>query len=298
MKYVAIFFLFSIALACGGATDEPAPVADEPAPLVAGPGTIAASDGVSIAYTVSGAGSPVLVFIHGWMCDQSYWAAQAAAFSETNTVITIDLPGHGLSGMDREGWSMMAYGADVQTVVEHFGLTDVVLIGHSMGAPIVLETARLMPGQVAAAIAVDALHDADVKYDPEQKEGRLAMFENDFVGTCGRMSASMFAKDADSALVERVTSDMCDGSPEVGTALIGDFLDYDLGPALTAVADIPVQYINADMYPTNPEANQKYHPTFSGVVVQDVGHFLMMEKPEEFNELLRQVVANLNELPV
>jgi len=105
----------------------------------------------------------------------------------------------------------------------------------------------------------------------------------------------MFAKDADPALVERVTSDMCDGSPEVGTALIGDFLDYDLGPALTAVADIPVQYINADMYPTNPEANQKYHPTFSGVVVQDVGHFLMMERPEEFNELLRQVIDGLEQ---
>ena len=91
-----------------------------------------------------------------------------------------------------------------------------------------------LPLQVALELA-DALHDADVKYDPEQKEGRLAMFENDFVGTCGRMSASMFAKDADPALVERVTSDMCDGSPEVGTTLIGDFLDYDLGRALSTL---------------------------------------------------------------
>ena len=294
MKYLALFGLISFALACGGATDKLAPVADEPAPLVAGPGTIAASDGVSIAYTVSGTGSPVLVFIHGWMCDQSFWAAQVEEFSQSNTVITIDLPGHGLSGMDRDGWPLMAYGADVQAVIEHFGLTDVVLVGHSMGAPVALETARLMPGQVAAVIAVDALHDAGVKYDPEQKKGRLAAFENDFVGTCGQMSTSMFSENADPALVERVTNDMCDGSPEIGVALMRQFLDYELGPALAAV-DVPVRYINAGDYPTNVEANRSYQSNFDGVVMDDVGHFLMMEAPEEFNTHLAQVVAAISQ---
>jgi pimeloyl-ACP methyl ester carboxylesterase len=162
MKYLALFGLLTIALACGGAKDQPPPVADETAALGNGPGTVAAFDGVPIAYTVTGSGSPALVFIHGWMCDQTFWEAQVEEFSTSNTVITIDLPGHGLSGMDRDGWPMMAYGADVQAVVEHFGLTNVVLIGHSMGAPIALEATRLMPGQVAAVIAVDALHDADM----------------------------------------------------------------------------------------------------------------------------------------
>ena len=293
MKYIALFCLLSGVLACGGATDEQAPIADEPAPVVTGPGTVAASDGVSIAYTVSGKGSPVLVFIHGWMCDQTFWAAQVEEFSKSNTVITIDLPGHGLSGMGRDGWPMMAYGADVQAVVEHFGLDNVVLIGHSMGGPISLEAARLMPDRVIGVVGVDALHNADVKYDPERKKARLAAFEDDFVGTCRQMSTSMFSEGADPALVERVWSEMCDGSPEVGTTLIGEFLDYELGPALAAVADIPVLYINADKYPTNPEANQKYHPTFSGFIVPDVGHFLMMETPVEFNELLKQIVAAL-----
>ena len=293
MRFMALFGLLSLAVACGGATDEPAPEPATPAALVAGPGTVAAPDGVSIAYTVSGEGSPALIFIHGWMCDQSFWAEQVEEFSTSNTVITIDLPGHGLSGMERDAWPMMAYGADVQAVVEHFGLDNVVLIGHSMGGPIALEAARLMPGRVATVIGVDALHNADVKYDPEQKKARLAAFENDFVGTCRQMSTSMFSEGADPALVERVSSEMCDGSPEVGTTLIGEFLDYELGPALAAVSDIPVVYINADKYPTASEASQKYHPTFSGFIVPDVGHFLMMEAPEAFNELLRQVVEEL-----
>ena len=93
MKYLAIFGLLALTLACGGATDESAPEPAAPAALVAGPGTITAPDGVSIVYTVSGEGSPALVFIHGWMCDQTFWAAQVEEFSQTNTVIMIDLPG-------------------------------------------------------------------------------------------------------------------------------------------------------------------------------------------------------------
>ena len=223
MRFMALFGLLSLAVACGGATDEPAPEPATPAALVAGPGTVAAPDGVSIAYTVSGEGSPALIFIHGWMCDQSFWAEQVEEFRTSNTVITIDLPGHGLSGMERDGWPMMACGADVQAVVEKLGLNNVVLIGHSMGGAVVLEAARLMPDRVTGVIGVDSLHDAEAKYDPDQMKGYFAAYEADFVGTCLQMVTSMFQEDADPALVERVTNDMCDHSPEISIALLREF---------------------------------------------------------------------------
>jgi pimeloyl-ACP methyl ester carboxylesterase len=294
MKYVALFGLITIALACGGAHDEPPPIADERAALFEGPAAVAAPDGVSIAYTVSGSGSPALVFIHGWMCDQSFWAAQVEGFRQSNTVLTIDLPGHGLSGMEREEWSVLTYGADVRKVVEHLDLSEVVLIGHSMGGPVGLEAARLMPDRVIGVFAVDALQDADAEYDPEQMESMLAAFENDFVGTCGQFSTSMFSEGADAALVEQVIAAMCDGSPEIGVALMRDFIDYEMGPALAAV-DVPVRYLNSGMWPTNVEANRRYQPDFDGIIFNDVGHFLMMEKPETFNPALKEVVMALGQ---
>jgi len=293
MKYTALLGMLCIALACGGATDEPAPATAETAPLVAGPGTVAAPDGVSIAYTVSGSGSPALVFIHGWLCDQGFWSAQAEAFEAEYTVLTIDLPGHGLSGMDREGWPLMAYGADVQAVVEHLDLDDVVLIGHSMGGSTALEAARLMRDRVVGVVAVDSLHNADLRYDPQQMEDVFAAYENDYVGTCLQFSGSMFRDGSDPALVERVTHDMCDGSPEIGLALLRQFMVYEMGPALSAV-DVPIRYLNADMWPTNVEVNRTYQPNFDGVIMDGVGHFLMMEEPEGFNELLKQVIEGLD----
>ncbi len=102
MKQAAALSLILIVLACGGTPPPATPVLEEELPAPPVQGTVAAPDGVSIAYTVRGSGSPALVFIHGWMCDQSFWDAQVEPFSEFHTVVTIDLAGHGLSGMERE----------------------------------------------------------------------------------------------------------------------------------------------------------------------------------------------------
>ena len=294
MKHMFLIVVFAFSLACGGSPQE-APSPPVPAGPAAGPGVATAPDGVSIAYTVSGEGSPALVFVHGWMCDQTYWAAQAASFSETQTVVTIDLAGHGKSGMERESWPLMAFGADVEVVVEALDLDRVILIGHSMGGPVVLEAARLMPERVIGVVGVDTLQDADHRYDPEKVAPFLAPFESDFAGTCRGLVASMFLKDADPALVERIAADMSAGQPEIGIALLREYINYDAAAAFTAVpAAIPIRCINSTMYATNVEGNRAYHEDFEVVEMDGVGHFLMIERPEEFNALLNQVIAGLD----
>ena len=120
----------------------------------------------------------------------------------------------------------------------------------------------------------------------------LAAYEQDFVGTCLQFTGSMFLEGTDPELVERVTGDMCDHAPEISIPLLRAFFNYEMGPALAAV-EVPVRYVNAPTYPTNVEVNRSYRPDFDGVIMEGVGHFLMMEEPEEFNELLRQTIDSL-----
>ena len=294
MKHILLIAVFTFAFACGGSRQDASPPAPTGPPT--GPGTTIAPDGVSIAYTVSGEGSPALVFIHGWMCDQTYWAAQAAVFSETHTVVTIDLAGHGKSGMEREGWPLMALGADVEAVVEALDLDRVILIGHSMGGPVVLEAARLMPERVIGVVGVDTLQDADFEYDPEEVAPLLAEFESDFPGTCRGLVASMFLEEADPALFERIAADMSAGQPEIGIALLRGYIENDAAATFTAVpAAIPIRCINSTMYATNVEGNRAYHEDFEVITMEGVGHFLMIERPEEFNTHLAQVVAAISQ---
>ena len=293
MKNIVVLSLVIVALACSGAPQTEIAVAEEP--VVAPPveGTVAASDGISIAYTIRGEDAPALVFIHGWMCNQTFWDAQAAPLGESSTVVTIDLPGHGLSGMDRDVWTLTAFGADVRTVVEHLGLDEVILVGHSMGGPVALEAARLMPDRVIGVVAVDALQDADFEYTAEQKVRFLADWDQDFAGTCTGFVTSMFPETADPTLVDRVTTTMCASPAQSSIAQFRDFLQYDMKAALAAV-QVPVRCVNAAMWPTNVEGNRAYNEDFDAVIIEGPGHFLMMETPAEFNAHLSLVVAELS----
>ncbi|NOR13724.1 MAG: hypothetical protein GQ545_10775 [Candidatus Aminicenantes bacterium] len=68
--------------------------------------SVASTDGVSIHYQVQGKGTPALVFVHGWCCDLTYWEKQWDPFAEKYTVVSIDLAGHGQSGLNRESWTI------------------------------------------------------------------------------------------------------------------------------------------------------------------------------------------------
>ncbi len=58
-------------------------------------GTVPAADGLALHYRSVGGGSPALVFVHGWSCDDSYWESQRRHFAPNHQVVTIDLAGHG-----------------------------------------------------------------------------------------------------------------------------------------------------------------------------------------------------------
>ena len=119
---------------------------------------VKSADGVSIAYQVVGSGQPALVFVHGWCCDQSYWDSQVPYFSQRYKVVTIDLAGHGDSGLNRRTWTMAEFGNDVVAVVKELDLDRVVLIGHSMGGFVVAEAERRMPKRVIGLVGADTFH--------------------------------------------------------------------------------------------------------------------------------------------
>jgi len=56
---------------------------------------------------------------------------------------------------------------------------------------------------------------------------------------------------------------------------------------------IPVVSINARLWPTEPEENRKYIKDYQLFYIEGTGHFPMLEKPEEFNMLLRKAINSI-----
>jgi pimeloyl-ACP methyl ester carboxylesterase len=254
--------------------------------------TCLAEDGVSIVYSAAGAGDPALVFIHGGLADRIFWDGQLKEFAALHRVVALDLPGHGESGLNRKKWGIPEFGADVKAVVEAEKLKNVIIFGNSMGGPVAVEAALLLPDRVLGVVGVDTFQVLDNRITPKDAKERAELFQRDFAGALKQMVRMLFHDDADPAFILEAESRMAGTSPEAVYAMLLSFAGYDTGAAASRLT-VPLWAINGDLYPTDVMENRKVKPDFDVVIMKHMGHYPMLERPEEFNNIVKEVVASL-----
>jgi pimeloyl-ACP methyl ester carboxylesterase len=229
------------------------------------------------------------VLVHGWCCDRSYWAKQMGPLSQRYQVVTVDLAGHGESEVNRRAWTMPAFGADVAAVVAHLGLEQVVLVGHSMGGPVVAEAARQLPGRVIGVVGADTYRDLGVTFTAPEITRLLAPFREDFQAAARCYVPEMFVPASDPAQMAWIVEDMAAAPPAVGIGAREGSRRYQgaLRETLRGL-QAPVVAINSDYRPNDLAAAKN-----CGVEIRlmsGTGHFVMMEDPDTFNRLLEDAV--------
>lgn len=115
-------------------------------------------DGVRVHYRDQGnAGGPVLVLVHGFAASLHTWEPWVARLGGAYRIITLDLPGHGLTQAPR-GYrgSTRAYAGVVDAVVQHLQIQRFALAGNSMGGNVAWNYALAHPEKLQGLILVDA----------------------------------------------------------------------------------------------------------------------------------------------
>ena len=246
--------------------------------------------GRNVHYTQQGSGKETLVLIHGWTCDGGFWSANVPALAKRFRVLTVDLPGHGLSGACA-ACTMEEFGDAVFAVMDAAKVRQGILVGHSMGGAVMLACARRQPNRVRAIVAVDAFFlDAA---SAEKYKGH----ESRFVGAEGRearekMVRSMFTPATPKAVQEQVLKAMLGASESVAVGAMKALFD----PAFWKddVFQFPVLQIAAGTSAwMTEEALRKRFPKGQLKRMEGTGHFLMMEQPEAFNRVLLEWVGAL-----
>jgi pimeloyl-ACP methyl ester carboxylesterase len=231
-----------------------------------------------------------LVLVHGWALDHRLWDGQVPPLATRYRVVTLDLAGHGESGRQRAQWTIAAFGQDVKAVVEAVNAGQVVLVGHSMGGPVVLEAARRMPGRTKGVVLIDTLLDVEQRMTPEQVEAMARQLEADYKTTVTQMSAYyLFAPGTPEAVRELVLRYATAMPPAISIELIRQASSYDPLPALREIK-APIRAVNADKFPTNVEVNRRHMPGFQAIIMTGAGHYPMLEHPAQFNSALDQAV--------
>lgn len=263
----------------------------QPQPGIA-TGATRSADGVQIRYDVRGTGEPTLVLVHGWTNDRSIWGEHPRTLSRTNRVVAIDLAGHGESGADRDEWTMASFGQDVVAVVEHLELGSVVLVGFSMGGPVVLEAATRMPNRVAGVVLVDAFKDPDTVLPDSLADIIERQFRTNW-GDTAFLRAFAFTPDAPDSLVQRIAASSPAQPREHWFPILRGTLRWAHRDAKATLArlDVPLAAINTTREPTNIEAFRRYAPAFTVDTLQGVGHAgILLQRVEDFDARLRAIL--------
>jgi pimeloyl-ACP methyl ester carboxylesterase len=104
-------------------------------------------------YTDQGGGQP-LVLVHGYTCDSTDWTWVIPELLQHFRVIAYDHRGTGRSGPARDH-SMARQVEDLVSVIEHLGVIEPIVVGHSMGGAIASSLAVERPHLARAVVVLD-----------------------------------------------------------------------------------------------------------------------------------------------
>jgi pimeloyl-ACP methyl ester carboxylesterase len=266
-----------------------------PAKLLSGTGSrYATLDGLRVHYKRVGTGGPVLLFVHGWACDHSFWRHQAERFQQRATMLFVDLPGHGRSDKPQVAYTHDLFAAALGAVLDDAGERSAVLVGHSVGGSIVRQFYRRFASRARALALVDAAlrpfwrepqHLADLLAllrGPEYMKGALALIE------------MMVAEHTPAVAGLEIRLRMLTTPQHVMASTLAEMDD----PALWAEdpLDLPVQALlsRSSRFRDDEEAFLRgLAPRLDLRWLEGVGHFMMLTQPDAVNEALDEFLAGL-----
>jgi pimeloyl-ACP methyl ester carboxylesterase len=264
--------------------------------------------GTPVNYVDLGSGDrePV-VLVHGLGGQWQNWLENIPRIAQERRVLAFDLPGFGLTPETHDEVSIPGYGRFVDGFCDALGLGEVAVVGNSMGGYIAAEVAIQFPERVSRLVLVSAagISSAEVLEAPILTIGRMAAaLAANSVSRYRYLAARPITRHLSLALVARhprlLKADLAyegffkgAGKPGFDTALRAS-LDYDFRERLPDVR-VPTLIVWGEKDAIIParDANEfeRLIPDSRKVVMRDTGHISMAERPDAFNDLLLEFLA-------
>lgn len=253
-------------------------------------------DGIRVHYDDYGKGptgnKDALVFIHGWTCNATFWKANVPAFIGQTRVIALDLPGHGQSDKPENiAYTMDLFARAIDAVLQDAKVERAVLVGHSMGTPVIRQFYRKYPAKTRALVIVDGtLKSMGTKESMKQ-------FLDPFRGPGYKQHAEQMVTYLTQAMKNEQTRNevkaaMLTAPQHVMISAFEGMLDPEIWPT-TLEAQDKINVPTLALMAVNPQWSAEYAkyvrdlvPGIEYQVWPGVSHFLMMDEPDKFNGTL------------
>lgn len=238
------------------------------------------------------------MLIHAWTMNAEYWwQKNIPELAKHHRVIAPDLRGHGLSGKTDEGHKLAQYARDVRHLLSALDLAEVILVGWSMGASVILDyLTQFGTDGIRSAVFVeqsprylsgsDWEHPLAGDYSPEALATFTQNLRYDRPGAAKRFIRSMFAEAPPGDTIDEMYAETMKTPTSVAIAFMIDMTYADLRPALEKVT-VPTLLLygaQSKLFPGDLGSwLQEQIPDSKLVMFEESGHCPFWEEPEKFN---------------
>jgi pimeloyl-ACP methyl ester carboxylesterase len=244
----------------------------------------ASLDGARIRYQSYGKGNEALVLVHGWTCSLDYWQDLIPDLSQRSRVIAIDLPGHGQSDKPQVAYSMNLFAPAIDAVLQSAGVKRAVLVGHSMGTPVARQFYRKYPQKTLAIVIVDG--SLRPFGDKKLMDGLMAGLRGpNYKEAGGQMLAGMAGPNLSHEARERIQASYRNTPQYVIVSAMEGMIDESIWASDTINVPVLAILAKSPFWPADTEQfDRGIAPQLDFQMWDGVGHFLMLEKPKEFDQ--------------
>jgi len=271
------------------------------------PSLLKISDKLSVRFQKTGSGPPLLL-IHTIRTQLEYFRALAPLLARSHTVYAIDLPGHGHSPIDSSAsFDEPYFRQAVIRFIEELNLSDVTIVGESIGGALALTVAASLPQRVKRVFAVNS-YDYETRYGDGIRRGNW--FANFIIGSLqvpvlGAINASLENK----LVLGKIMSGGYHDPGKLPADLLTEFDEVARRPGYKRVArkvlagwqswskardyyrqiSAPVTLIYGDSdwsRPNERERTRALIPAAQMLTLKNTGHFSAVEHPSELARLI------------
>jgi esterase len=240
----------------------------------------------------AGTGEPTLVFLHALGGSAEQWTFQVHHLRGSHRCVALTLRGHGKAPSPGD-FSLEAMAADVAKTVESLKLHRVVVVGHSSGAHVALAYAAAHPLRVMGLLLADPAGDAR-KVPREMSQAMLHALDSDvtYAVTLDNYYRTLLVG-SHPEVATRVMADLHATPRDTIRGIFHATLHFD---PLAALAAYKGPVLAVDSYlGDQPLSLARLVPTLRTTRIGDTGHWLQLDQPKKFNEIVDGFLEKLAE---
>lgn len=252
--------------------------------------------GLSIHVEQHGSAKPAIIFLHYWGGTSRAWSQVSARLQDKFQTVAYDARGWGRSAKTSTGYALADLADEALALVRELGVSEFVLVGHSLGGKIAQLAASRRPEGLLGLVLVAPAPPTPLRFPDEMRETQIHAYDNreNVLQTIRFLSARMPSQE----IVEQIVEDSMSGSREATLSYPTSSILEDISSEVPKIT-VPTLVLAGELDQLDSIEQHKCEvvariANARFAVIPHSGHLIPIDEPEELAKHIENFVLFLS----